>query len=165
MIFETERLFIRNLEERDSESMFEIYSDKEAMKYRANQPFENLSEAIEMIKQSNIDSELGLKYRFAIVKKNTNELIGTILYFLEDKNSEICNIGYSLGRKYWKQGFALETLNGFMDYLENLGIKEFHAKVFKMNTDSINLLNKVEFTLVDDKNDEKLFTFEKIIIN
>ena len=163
MIFETERLFIRHLEESDSESMFEIYSDKEAMKYRANLPFENLSEAIEMIKQSNIDSELGLKYRFAIVKKNTNELIGTILYFLEDKNSEICNIGYSLGRQYWKQGFALETLNGFMDYLKNLGIKEFHAKVFKMNTDSIHLLNKVAFTLVDAKNDEKLFTFIKKI--
>ncbi|WP_396199157.1 GNAT family N-acetyltransferase [Flavobacterium sp.] len=163
MIFETERLFIRNLEAGDSESMFEIYSDKEAMKFRANQPFDTLSEAIEMIKQSNIDSELGLKYRFAIVKKETDELIGTILYFLEDKNSEICNIGYSLGRQYCKQGFALETLNGFMDYLKNLGIKEFHAKVFKMNTDSIHLLNKVAFTLVDAKNDEKLFTFIKKI--
>ena len=28
MIFETERLFIRHLEESDSESMFKIYSDK-----------------------------------------------------------------------------------------------------------------------------------------
>ena len=45
MIFETERLFIRHLEESDSESMFEIYSDKESMKYRANKPFTTISEA------------------------------------------------------------------------------------------------------------------------
>jgi hypothetical protein len=32
-----------------------------------------------------------------------------------------------------------------------------------MNTDSIHLLNKVAFTLVDAKNDEKLFTFIKKI--
>lgn len=161
MIFETERLFIRHLEESDSESIFEIYSDKEAMKYRANQPFENLSEAIEMIKQSNTDCNLGLKFRFAIVKKETNELIGTILYFLENMNSEICTIGYSFGKNFRKQGFALETLFGFMAYLKNLEFKELHAKVFKLNTDSINLLNKVGFNLVAENNNEKYFTFIK----
>lgn len=163
MVFETERLFIRNLEESDSESMFEIYSDKEAMKFRANQPFENLSEAIEMIKQSNKDYELGLKFRFAIIKKETKELIGTILYFTDNKNSEICTIGYSLGKNFWKQGFALETLIGFIVYLKTLEFKELQAKVFKMNTDSINLLNKVVFSLDIENQDKKLFTFIKKI--
>ena len=41
-----------------------------------------------MIKQSNTDCKLGLKFRFAIVKKETNELIGTILYFTENKDSK-----------------------------------------------------------------------------
>ena len=163
MIFETERLFIRHLEESDSESMFEIYSDKESMKYRANKPFENLSEAIEMIKQSNTDCKLGLKFRFAIVKKETNELIGTILYFTENKDSEICTIGYSLGKNYWKQGFAIETLNGFTNYLKTQKFNKLEAKVFKMNSDSISLLNKVGFNLIDDKNDNKLFTIIKKI--
>ena len=163
MIFETERLFIRHLEESDSEAMFEIYSDKESMQYRANKPFENLYEAMEMIKQSNIDCKLGLKFRFAIVKKETNELIGTLLYFLEDIHSEICTIGYSFGKKYRKQGFALETLVGFMAYLKTLEFKELHAKVFKMNSDSISLLNKVSFNLVDEINNEKYFTFIKKI--
>lgn len=165
MIFETERLFIRHLEESDSESMFEIYSDKEAMKYRANLPFENLSEAEEMINQTITDYELGLKFRFAIVKKETNELIGTILYFTENKDSEICKIGYSLGKNHWKQGFAIETLNGFTNYLKTQKFNKLEAKVFKMNVDSIKLLNKLDFILIEDTNDEKLFTFEKIIIN
>ena len=34
-----------------------------------------------------------------------------------------------------------------------------------MNVDSIKLLNKLDFILNEDTNDEKLFTFEKIIIN
>ena len=165
MIFETERLFIRHLEESDSESMFEIYSDKEAMKYRANLPFENLSEAEEMINQTITDYELGLKFRFAIVKKETNELIGTILYFTENKDSEICKIGYSLWKNHWKQGFAIETLNGFTNYLKTQKFNKLEAKVFKMNVDSIKLLNKLDFILIEDTNDEKLFTFEKIIIN
>lgn len=163
MVFETERLKFRYLEKSDSEAMFEIYSDKEAMKYRANKPFTTVSEAKEMIQQSINDYELGLKFRFAIVKKDSNELIGTILYFLEDINSEICNIGYSLGKNYWKKGFALETLTGFIEYLKTLNFKELQAKVFKMNTDSINLLNKAKFDLVVEINNEKLFTFIKNI--
>lgn len=163
MIFETERLNFRYLEETDFEAMFEIYSDKDAMKFRANKPFENSNEAKEMINQTINDYELGLKFRFAIVKKDSNELIGTILYFVDDLKSEVCSIGYSLGKNYWKQGFALETLNGFMHYLKTLGFKELHAKVFKMNTDSINLLNKAKFILVEDENDEKLYTFKKLI--
>ena len=162
MIFETERLFIRKLEESDSESMFEIYSDKEAMKFRSNKPFENIDEARKMIQLAEFELQLGLKFRYAIIKKETNELIGTILYFIENPNSECCSIGYSLGKKYWKQGFALETLIGFMDFLKTLGLKKLEAKVFKMNTDSINLLNKVAFDLVIDENNEKLYTFKKI---
>ena len=143
--------------------MFEIYSDKEAMKFRANQPFLTISDAIEMIKQSNIDSELGLKYRFAIIKKETNELIGTILYFADNKNSEICKLGYSLGKNYWKQGFAIEIVTGFIAFLKAKEFKKIEAKVFKMNTDSINLLKKLDFILNNETNDEKLFTFEKLI--
>lgn len=162
MIFETERLFIRKLEESDSEVMFEIYSDKEAMKFRSNKPFENINEAKEMIKHTENEFELGLKFRYAIIKKSTNELIGTILYFSEYPNSEICTIGYSLGKKYWKKGYALETLNSFINHLKSLNFKELQAKVFKMNTDSITLLNKTGFELIEDNN-EKLFTFKKHI--
>jgi ribosomal-protein-alanine N-acetyltransferase len=163
MIFETERLNFRYLEENDFEAMFEIYSDKEAMKYRANKPFENSNEAKEMIYQTIIDYELGFKYRFAIVKKETNELIGTILYFVNDLKSDTCSIGYSLGKNYWKQGFAIETLNGFIEYLRVQKFNEIQAKVFKMNVDSISLLNKLDFVLNENTNDEKLFTFEKSI--
>lgn len=163
MVFETERLKFRYLEKSDSEAMFYIYSDKEAMKFRANKPFSTISEAEEMIHQTITDYELGFKFRFAIVKKETNELIGTILYFVDDLKSDVCSIGYSLGKNYWKQGFAIETLNGFIEYLRSQKINKLEAKVFKMNVDSINLLNKLDFILNEDTNDEKLFTFEKSI--
>lgn len=162
MIFETERLFIRKLEENDSEAMFEIYSDKEAMKFRSNKPFENVVEAIEMIKHTETEFQLGLKFRYAIIKKETNELIGTILYFSEYPNSDCCTIGYSLGRNFWKQGFAFEIVIGFISYLKMLNFKELHAKVFKMNTDSIHLLNKTGFELIEENN-EKYYTFKKNI--
>lgn len=161
MIFETERLKFRYLKETDSDSMFEIYSDKEAMKYRANKPFATISEAEEMINQTINDYELGLKFRFAIEKKDSNELIGTILYFVDDLKSDDCSIGYSLGKNYWKQGFAIETLNGFVEYLRIQKFLKIQAKVFKMNTDSINLLNKANFSLDTENQDEKLFTFNK----
>ncbi len=163
MVFETERLKFRYLEKSDSETMFEIYSDIEAMKYRANKPFTTISEAEEMINQTITDYELGLKFRFAIVKKETNELIGTILYFVDDLKSDICSIGYSLGKTYWKQGFAIETLNGLIEYLRIQKFNKIQAKVFKMNTDSINLLNKATFNLDIENQDEKLFTFNKNI--
>lgn len=163
MIFETERLFIRNLEESDSEAMFEIYSDKDAMKFRSNKPFENINEAKKMIQQTEIENQLSLKFRYAIIKKDTKELIGTILYFTEYPNSECCIIGYSLGKKYWKKGFALETLISFMAYLKTLNFNELQAKVFKMNTDSINLLQKVGFELMEEKTNEEHFTFKRNI--
>ena len=161
MIFETERLFIRKLEENDVDAMFDIYSDKDAMKFRLNKAFENLNEAKEMIKHTEVEFQLGLKFRYAIIKKDTKELIGTILYFTEYPNSEVCTIGYSLGRKYWKQGFALETLTSFMTYLKILTFKELQAKVFKRNIDSISLLQKVGFELIEEKRNEEHFTYKK----
>ena len=42
IITENEKLLIRELSENDTNVIFELYSDKEAMKYRWSKPFENI---------------------------------------------------------------------------------------------------------------------------
>jgi RimJ/RimL family protein N-acetyltransferase len=44
IIIENEKLLIRELAENDVNVIFELYSDKEAMKYRGSSPFENIDE-------------------------------------------------------------------------------------------------------------------------
>ena len=73
---ETERLLLRELLASDAESMFELNSDSQVMKYTGDKPFTHLDqsrEVIESIRQQYQRFGVG---RWAAVLKNTNEFIG-----------------------------------------------------------------------------------------
>ena len=72
ILFESERLKTSSLNEEDIESLFQMYSDHEAMKYRGSKPMITISDAHFMV--ANQTSEKGSisKLRLGIRTKTTN---------------------------------------------------------------------------------------------
>ncbi|REG86293.1 GNAT family N-acetyltransferase [Winogradskyella sediminis] len=62
MITENTKITIRELTESDVKVIFELYSDKEAMKFRGSKPFESLKEAADMVKKVRENINNGTEY-------------------------------------------------------------------------------------------------------
>ena len=144
---ETERLILRPFELEDALTVFECWeSDPEVAKYM----FWTSHNDIEKTKEW-VLFELGQIpkddwYRFALVIKDTNELIGTgLIYYEEEVKS--WEIGYNLGRKYWGKGYTTEAMKEILIFAkEKLEIKEIVGRYAKENVSSKNVMKKLGFT-------------------
>jgi ribosomal-protein-alanine N-acetyltransferase len=149
MIVETDRLKIRNLALEDKKSLFEIYSDKEAMRFRGSKPFETIEEVVEMLSRTFKKLESKEEFRYAVDQKESNTIIGT---FLIKPISKIeCEIGYSIGKNYWGSGYGKELVKAMVEYCKNLPFKTIVATSRKENIASLLLLEKVGFKLIPEK--------------
>lgn len=149
MITETDRLHIRHLDFPDKEALFEIYSDKEAMRFRGSKPFETLDDVDHMLNRTFHKIESKEEFRYAVDLKETNELIGTFL--IKPLSENECEIGYSIGKNYWGNGYGKELVNGMIDHISNLPFATIVATSKKENISSSKLLESVGFTLIPEK--------------
>jgi RimJ/RimL family protein N-acetyltransferase len=162
MLPNSERLYLRQLIFEDTPCIFEIYSDKEAMKYRGSMPLNNLDEAKKMIETANKNIQDHIEYRYAIVKKEDNKLIGTFL--IKPITATKCEIGYSLGKKYWGFGYANEIVQTMLIYLKTVSFETVIATTKEDNSKSIALLEKVGFCFVEQQKSTNLNMFEYKLI-
>ncbi len=108
MIIETKRLYFRELEQSDFDSLCLILKDEKAM-YAYEGAF-NDSEAHEWL-----DRQIARyrKYGFgawAVILKENNELIGQCGLTMQPwKDKELLEIGYLFQRRYWHNGYATEA--------------------------------------------------------
>lgn len=161
MITENEKLGIRKLTKTDVNVLFELYSDKEAMKFRGSKPFENIEEAIAMLDKvaENILNET--EYRYAIIEKKSNEVIGTFL--ITPVSDSDCKIGCSIGKKYWRMGYGMEVMLLMSEYLKNLKYKKLIGLIKKENIPSIKLVQKLNYAFVEQTNYPNFYQYEKEI--
>ena len=84
-------------------------------------------------------------YRFALVLKDTDELIGTgLIYFEEEVDS--WEIGYNLGKQYWGNGYTTEAMRRIISFAKGeLGISEIVGRYAKENPASGKVMEKLGF--------------------
>lgn len=115
MILETERLYLREMNQNDFGDLAEILQNPKVMyayehDFSDNDVQEWLDRQIERYK----------KYGFglwAVILKNTNEMIGqTGLTIQPYKDTEVLEIGYLLKENFWHNGYACEASSGCKKY-------------------------------------------------
>ncbi len=144
-IADTDRLIIREQEMSDLDSLYDIYDDEEAAKYV--EPLYKDRKREEEYLRDYIDNQ----YRFyeygqwALVLRETGELIGRA-GFSQREGYDIPEIGYIIGKKYRRAGYAKEALNAIIGYGRNeLGIEEYMAFSSDRNKASVELLKRLGF--------------------
>ena len=150
-ILETERLLLRPFEKEDAKDVFECWErDPDVAKYMFWTSHDDIEKTREWI-----DFEIGQIekddwYRFALVLRETKELIGTALIYFEE---EVCcwEIGYNLGKKYWGKGYTTEAVKCIIDFAtEQMNISQIVGRYAKENPASGNVMKKLGFQYEKD---------------
>lgn len=116
---ETERLILRKFNIDDVLPMFENYgSDSNVTKFLSWKTHETIKDAEVSVKMFMSEYEND-GFHWAVLIKDTNELIGDIAVNHIDKKNNNCEIGYQFGSKYWGNGYATETLKKVIEFLLN----------------------------------------------
>ena len=145
-VLETKRLILRPFRQDDARTVYECWeSDPDVAKYMFWTSHNDIEKTKEWILYELGQIEKEDWFRFAIVKKETDELIGTVLIYYEE---EVQNweIAYNLGKKYWKQGYATEAVRQVLLFAnKELGLKEVVGRYAKENQASGNVMKKLGF--------------------
>lgn len=154
---ETERLLLRTPVPEDAEALAPIYADPEVMRYvgdgRTLSRADTERSVKRMIERWQADG-FGL---FTAVRKDDETIIGRVGLLVwntttwepttraeaADVPSEV-EVGYTLGRPYWGQGYATEAAGAVRDYaLKELGAGRLIALIVHGNTASENVARKL----------------------
>jgi len=148
---ETERLILRPFTYDDARDVFECWeSDPDVAKYMFWSSHNDIEKTKEWLKFEIGQIEKDEWYRFALVLKSTNELIGTALIYYEDE-VECWEIGYNLGKKYWGKGYTTEAMSKVIEFaIDYLNISEIVGRYAKENPASGNIMNKLGFKYEKD---------------
>ncbi|MCK8060928.1 MULTISPECIES: SDR family NAD(P)-dependent oxidoreductase [unclassified Fusibacter] len=153
--FETERLYLRALIEEDAPSIFKYRSSKDNFPFVEMPLYRSVDEAYSYIRKMNEGMQLDAWYCYAIVLKETDEIIGTISIWNFDDERTQAEIGYGLFEDFKRKGYMSEALNWAVEYgFSELGLTKLEAYTSVENEASILLLErngfKKEKVVMDD---------------
>lgn len=150
MILETERLFLRELEQRDFDDLAQILQNPRVM-YAYEYDFSKDDVQIWLDRQRKRYKEYGFGL-WAIILKETNEMIGQAGLTMQPyKNTEILEVGYLLKEEFWHQGYATEAALGCQKYaFENLQTDQLYAIIKADNISSIKVAEHLGMKKVDE---------------
>ena len=114
-----------------------------------------------MIKKVNENIKNGTEYRYAIIEKTSNELIGT--YLITPITNIKCMVGCSIGKKYWRLGYGIEVMMLMSEYLRNLKYEKIVGLIKKENIPSIKLVEKMNYVLIEQTEHPEFYKYEKEI--
>ncbi|MGG5577306.1 GNAT family N-acetyltransferase [Myroides sp. C15-4] len=159
MILQMERTYFRALTAQDEAALLEIYSDKDAMQYRTSLPFETLEDVKAFLDQVEREQASGKKFRCAFVHGETHELMGTAVYTYLD--AESVEIGFSIGRAFWKGGYGTEGTWGLIELIKQREpqIKRIVGIAKTANEKSVRMMERMNFTFIKQKADKSYFEY------
>ncbi|MEE9150314.1 MAG: GNAT family N-acetyltransferase [Thermoplasmata archaeon] len=142
---ESETLILRPLLEQDSESLYKNVKEYEIAKWTINIPHPYPEDdAINFIKESQEHMEKGLAYHFAILLKDTSELVGVMSLIGVNKKHKNAELGYWISKRYWNKGIATEAASKMLEFgFRNLDLQRISARCFQDNDSSIRVMAKI----------------------
>ncbi|MGP8290747.1 GNAT family N-acetyltransferase [Vreelandella zhanjiangensis] len=145
-VIETERLTLKPLALNDSQSLLEIFSDPEVMRYWNTPSWSTLQDAIDFIDESSASIHRQEALVLGIYVKSTGELAGKCMLFGYDRESKRAEIGFGLSRVCWGKGYIGEAGEALIQYgFTSLGLRRIEAEIDPNNHSSAKALEKLGF--------------------
>lgn len=142
----SERLLLRKMDERDIDALYAYFSKDIVTQYFGMDTFKEVEDARKLLDSFGQTFEQRRGYRWGIVLKETNTLIGTFGIHSLLALHKRAEIGYDLHPDYWHKGYATEALETVLTFgFNKLGLHRIGAIIFPANTASKNLVLKRGF--------------------
>lgn len=136
---ETERLILRRFVKEDAAAMYKNWaSDNEVTKY-LTWPTHASVDASKLVLEDWISSYSDEKYyQWAIVlKENGDEPIGSISVVKMNEDVSMVEIGYCIGRAWWRKGITSEAMKAVMDFFfDKVNVNRIEARHDPRNPNS-----------------------------
>lgn len=148
-IIETERLYLRELNQSDFQALCLILQDEETM-YAYEGAFDDAEVKEWLDRQISRYRKWGFGL-WAAVLKDTDEMIGQCGLTMQPwKEKQVLEVGYLFRRSFWHRGYAAEAAKACKQYaFETLGAKEVCSIIRDTNIASQNVAVKNGMTVVD----------------
>lgn len=149
MILETERLYLREMDQADYQSLCKILQDNETM-YAYEGAFNDTEVQEWLERQISRYQKWGFGL-WAVILKETGEMIGQCGLTMQPwKDGEVLEIGYLFQRMHWHKGYAVEAARACRQYaFETLNAKEVCSIIRDTNTASRNVAIRNGMEIVD----------------
>ena len=149
IIFETKRLWLREMVQSDYSSLSNILQDEDVM-YAYEGAFNNAEVKEWFDKQTGNYKESGFGL-WAVCLRGTDEMIGQCGLTMQDyKDQKVLEVGYLFRKSVWGRGYATEAAAMCRDYaFTKLNAKEVFAIIRDTNIASQNVATRIGMTKVD----------------
>jgi ribosomal-protein-alanine N-acetyltransferase len=142
----TKRLSLRWIREDDLNSLYEIFSNAEVMRYWSTPPLTDKAAAAELLAEIHHSFRIKQFMKWGVALAANDSLVGTVTIFNLDLTHRRAEIGYALRRDQWGKGFMNEALNALLSYaFNNLQLHRLEADVDPRNVNSIRTLEHLGF--------------------
>ena len=115
-VLETDRLTLRPLQMRDAQDMYAYASDPAVSRYVLWDAHRSLRETRRYLRAARRQYRKGLPGCYAIVLRSSGRMIGTIGFMWINCEHRSAEVGYSLSRDCWNQGYATEALRAVLRF-------------------------------------------------
>ncbi|UFH57787.1 GNAT family N-acetyltransferase [Spirosoma sp. KNUC1025] len=156
LLFETNRLLIREYQPTDLLSIHQYASQPLVVKYQNWGPnsLEDTRKFLQQVQQNSLLAPR-MSYELCIERKDNRQPIGGCELTIHSDDPSMGTMGYVLNPLFWHQGYATEVSGGLLQFgVSQLGLHVIRATCDAQNVASIRVLEKsgfrLETTLVDD---------------
>ncbi|MGG2014696.1 GNAT family N-acetyltransferase [Bacillus sp. S10(2024)] len=145
-ILETERLRLIEINETNSQNIYDIFSLEEVTRYYGMNPFKEKEQAVQMINSFAKNFQEKRAIRWGIVIKETGDFVGTVGFNNLQVWSKRAEIGYDIHSAFWRKGYASEAVKEVLAYgFQELDLFRIGAITYPENMASSHLLLKLGF--------------------
>jgi RimJ/RimL family protein N-acetyltransferase len=140
------RIHLRWLTQSDLGALYEVFSNRDVMRYWCPTPFEHEGEARDLlaaIERAFAEQSL---FQWGIARLEDDTVIGTCTLSSVDAGNLRAELGYALGRPHWRRGYMSEALDVLLAYaFGTMGLRRLEADVDPHNAPSIRSLERQGF--------------------
>ena len=145
-VLEGERVRLRAHTDDDFGHVFEVFSDPEVMRYWSRPPMQDPAEVEKLIRGIREHVVAGTLLQWAVALREDDRAIGHVSLFALNPPHQRAELGYALGKRWWRQGLAREAVTLALRHgFERLGLRRIEADIDPRNEASIGLMQRLGF--------------------
>ncbi len=146
-VLSTERLHLRQIQQRDAEALFAIKSNLDVTQQYGQEPHQSIDDTLDWIQR--IQALYGPQEDivWALTFKGEETLIGAATLWNIDPGFHCAELGYELHPTHSKKGLMTEAVSAILTFgFTELELHRIEANPLAKNTASKNLLHRLGFT-------------------
>lgn len=145
-IITTPRVVLRWISEDDIDSLYEIFSSPQVMRYWSSAPLPDREAAADLQREIAEGNESETMLKWGLALRDSDTVIGTTTLFNLSLDNGRAELGYAMAHAHWGKGYMNEALTALVSHaFEVMELRRLEADVDPRNAASIRTLERLGF--------------------